>query len=129
MKPERPWMITLLCLGMLVPILFHGLRVVQAVRQWDFLAALPLQVPPAYLAASGLGLSLVGLAAFWSLWRGHPWAARLFWPWALAMAGAVWYERLVLAVAPGGGANWPFALVLTILLLAFPAWALTRWKA
>lgn len=124
MARKRPWLVTFLALGVLTSTSLYGIRLVQTVRQWAFLRSLPLAVSPGYLAGSGLVFGLAGGLVAWGVWRGARWAPRAARGYALAAAAFSWFDRLVAAsasaraVADSGRANWPFALAITLAVLA-----------
>lgn len=97
--------------------------------QWGFLNTLPLNVPPVYLAASGLTWSVVGIPLFWGLWRGTAWAAQAMKVATIIYGTYYWLERLLLSNDPLRKTNRPFAIVLSILLVTITFWILSRPKA
>lgn len=95
------------------------MRLAGALADWAFLASLPLRVPVAYLALSGLFWGLVGSLLLFGLWRRRAWvpqAARLF---VAAYALYYWLDRLWLAADGPQGANRTFAFLITVIALAW----------
>lgn len=127
-KPPRPLSVTLLALGVLSIAGLNLLRLVDALRLWDFLSKL-LPIPPLYLALTGLGASGFGLVLAWGLWRAKRWAPSFTRLAALAYAIYYWLDRLVLSNADSRRANQPFAAGATVILLALVFWILSRPKA
>jgi len=115
--------VTLLAVGVLIITSLHMLRLVEAVRQWQFLTGLP-GVSPTYLAFTGLVWASTGLLLFWGLWRGHARAARFAPGYLLAFALYYWLDRIFIANPAISLANWPVTAVLTIVGLAYMFWAL-----
>jgi hypothetical protein len=90
------------------------LRLYSAIRWWGTLAEFASPPGPFYIALSGGIWLIVSMLLFWGMWQAKAWIR-----YALLVAGgalAVWYwvDRLLLQ---GPSANWPFALVFTVLLL------------
>ncbi len=123
---KRPLIVTSLTIGVLIFTVAHLLRAYQAVRQWELLAALPLSVPPVYLAVSGLFWGTAGLILVIGLWGARPWALR--WIIMLVAAYAVYdgVDRLTLARSPVRLASWPFSLGIAFLVLILLLWVRTR---
>jgi hypothetical protein len=122
-RPARPIRVTLLAVGVLTITSLHLLRLVEAVRQWQFLTGLS-GVSPVYLAFTGLIWASAGLPLFWGLWRGHARAARFAPGYLLAFALYYWLDRIFIANPATSLANWPVTAALTIVGLAYMFWAL-----
>lgn len=120
---SRPIRVTLLAIGVLIIASLHLLRLVEAARQWRFLADLP-GVSPLYLALTGLIWGAAGLPLFWGLWRGHARAFRFTPSYLLVFALYYWLDRVFVANRAVSLANWPVHLALTVFSLAFMFWAL-----
>lgn len=126
-RPGRPFSVLLLAAVVLSSAGLSLIRLAQAAGQWAFWAEFKSYLP-AYLVFSGLVCGLIGLAVFWGLWCGRPWAPRITRFAALAFAFYYWLDRLLLAAYPQRSANWPFALGLTLALLAWTWWVFSRPK-
>jgi hypothetical protein len=126
---KRPWSVTFLTLGVLTLTGAYLVRSFQTVRQWEFLAALPLTVSPWYLLLSGIFWGLAGLVVAAGLWRGSGWAPRAARGLALAFSLYYWGDRLLLADRGAALLNWPFRLGATLLLLGLVFWILSLKKA
>ena len=120
---SRPIRVTLLAVGVLTITSLHLLRLVEAVRQWQFLTGLT-GVSPVYLALTGLIWASAGLLLFWGLWRGHARAARFAPGYLLVFALYYWLDRIFIANRAISLANWPVTAALTIVGLAYTFWAL-----
>ncbi len=118
-RAKRPLFVTWLLLLVLMFTGLAWLRFAATLQDWTFLAELPLSVPPAYLAASGLLWGLVGLGVIYGLWRRQPRAPRALLFAALAYSLYYWVDRLWLAVPGPVQANRPFALFATLGLLVW----------
>jgi hypothetical protein len=95
-----------------------------SVRQWNFLEE-TLPFSPLYPALSGLFWTLVGILLAWGLWRGASWAPKLA---KVMLPGYIffdWFDRLVMS-SPTARTNWPFILVLNLVILGYTFWYLSR---
>lgn len=72
-----------------------------------------------YVAVSGAFWALAGLFVLWSFWRGGRWVRWIFLAAAATYAVWAWGDRMVVQYGPR--ANWPFSLIVTILLVGFVA--------
>lgn len=93
------------------------------VRLWTSIAwRVPLETyarypGPLYVGLTGIAWAAAGLTVLWAIWRRRHWSTQALIAAALAYAAWVWLDRLV--VQSQRAANWPFALIATIVLLAF----------
>ncbi len=122
---KRPWSVTFLSVGVLSLTGTYLVRGIQAIRQWEFLAALPLTVSPWYLLLTGLFWGLAGLVLAAGLWWGAGWTPRAARTLALAFSLYYWGDRLLLAERSAALVNWPFRLGANLLLLALIFWVLS----
>ena len=118
-------------LGVLIIAAVNLDRLVQSIRQWDFLAQLP-GVSPFYMAASGLCWSLTGVLLTVCLWR----AMRITYL-LLPLAGVLfiiytWLDNSLVGRQLGyvfDNAAWPFEAGLSLFALVFLFWTLSSSKA
>ena len=76
---------------------------------------------PLYLAITGGLWGIVALAALlWIVLR-RPWYRLVGISAALFFAITYWIDRLFISTHPGGAGNTPFAILLTLILLAYVA--------
>jgi hypothetical protein len=128
---RRPFSVTLLALGVLSIAGLSLVRFITALRQWDFLAALP-GVSPLYLTVTGLIWTAVWLPLAVGLWFGKAWSrtATLF---ASGIYAVYWWADRVFAanvsLSYDSGSAWQFPSAATVILLALVFWTLTRAKA
>lgn len=115
MGRSRPFLVTILSLGVLLSSGFHWVRLAQALRLWDYLESLPLTVSPLYLALTGGVFGLLGVIAAGLLWWGHRWAPAVARTYGIGVAAASWVDR-ALSAAPGRE-PWLLLLLFTILFL------------
>jgi len=122
---KRPSGVTMLGWGVLIIASLNLVRLVQALRQWDFLAGLPALMP-LYLALSGLVWGLFALILSWGIFKGAGWApgyARLG---VLAYSLYFWMDRGLIQHAPERWTNWPFILGLMVLVGGCIFWMLSQ---
>jgi hypothetical protein len=74
---------------------------------------------PVYIALTGAISAGLGLAVTWAVLRRLRWAPRALLGVAIAYAAWQWADRVFLQ--PTAGTGWPFALLITVLLLSFIA--------
>jgi hypothetical protein len=87
---------------------------------------IPLSVPRWYLPLTGAVWGATGIAAAYSLFRGHSWApAFVLWS-ALAFALWYWSDRLFLARSQYLDITWPASLAVTLLAILGLFWILGR---
>lgn len=117
LKGNRPWGVTVL-IGLV--LMFTALQVARfwaAIKHWDLLASLPLQVSPGYLLASGLLWTAAGAGLLYGLgWR-KAWAPRWAQLGAIAYTAYFWIDRLWLQARGPHNSSWVFEAVLGLLLL------------
>ncbi|HEX9090447.1 MAG TPA: hypothetical protein VF831_03110 [Anaerolineales bacterium] len=134
-RPPRPFSVTLLVLGVLIITVINLVRLVVSLRDWDFLASWP-GVSPLYIALTGLIWTLAGAGLLWGLWTRKAWAPRLMQAVALTYALYYWLDVVFLENHGVSGSastallpvNWPFAVGVTVVSLAYIEWTLTRRK-
>ena len=107
-------------------------RLVLALGNRMLLEQVGVSPGPAYLAAGGGLWGLFGLAAAGLLYNQRPMARWFLFGLELFLALTYWHDRLVFTRSAAALANWPFALLATILLLLFSGSLLNylyRWEA
>ncbi len=127
-SPKRPLGVTLLTWMVLIITLLSWLQFGEVLYRWDFLQSLTPALPVLYLAITGLVWGLLGACLVWGLFLGRSWAFRLIQICAPVYAAFYWFDRLLIADPSAIANRWPFALGLTIILLAFTFWILSRPK-
>ncbi len=114
-----PLRITLLLVLVLITTVLNAVRLYTAVS-WS--GALRTYLPGllvAYVAASGAIWMLMGCFVLWSFWRRIRYSRSIILAAAVVYALWAWADRLL--VQPGAHANWQFALIGTLVLLAYVA--------
>ena len=111
---RRPFSVTILLWLVLSLTAWSGLRLYTAIQWWNALLEFASRPGPWYIAISAGVWLIVSITLLWSMWQAKTWAR-----YALLGTGAgfaVWYwcDRLFLQMP---GADWPFTLAATILLL------------
>jgi hypothetical protein len=125
---KRPISATILTWVVLILASLGWLRLAAVMRQWPFLESLSPAPPLVYLAISGLVWGVVGAVLVWGLFLGRSWAPRLTQISAPLYAAFYWVDRLFIANPTAISSRWPFAVGLTVLLLSFTFWVLSRPK-
>jgi len=117
-KEKRPFLVTLLCLGVLILMIFNGVRLGSAIAQWDLLLDLMPRPGPLYIVATGLIWTLGWLTVYLSLYL--VWQQSLLIVLAVSILYAIyyWFDRLVFQ-ALVERSNIVFALVAIFLCLTF----------
>ena len=110
---KRPTGITLISVLFLLISLFHLLKFIQTLRQWDTLTDLPLTIPPIYLAVDGLVWWIAGMSLAIGLWLGKPLARPLAQVISILYTLMFWIDILWIAEAEVIAGRWPINLVLT----------------
>ncbi len=128
MKTPRPFSVTLLVLLVLIFAVFKLVRLVQVVQNWSWLATL-LSAPPVYLALNGAVWAIVGLLLAGMLWFGVTKAPLFTLLATLLFSFNYWLEYLFVVDQTVRSLNWPFILMVNLLLLGFSFWVLSRPKA
>ncbi len=134
-KLRRPASVTLLALGVLTIASLNLVRFYLAISQWNFLAGLPSE-SPLYLVSTALIWNVTGWPLAWGLWRGKTWAPARCRSFSIAYGAYFWLERAFLFGKPRGDFSLPslaslpgyglFSAVMTVLILAFVFWTLSR---
>jgi len=122
---KRPFLVTLLAVVVLSITIIHLVRLVNTLTQWNFLASFPGISPP-YLALTGLFWVIVGALLFWGLWTGKsstPQTTRVL---TVVYLSYQWIERILSVRAGNELENWPFAAGMTLIVLIFIFWTLSR---
>jgi hypothetical protein len=111
---RRPFRITLLAWFALILALWNGLRFIQAIRFWSTLKEFHASPNPIYDVVTGGIWSLFWLLIAWCLWHGTFWGRSVTGIGALCYVLWAWFDRLALQKP---NSNWPFVLVITVLIL------------
>ena len=125
---SRPTGVTLLAVGVLIIAVYHLVRLAQAIAQWQTLAGIR-DFLPLYLSLSGAFWGIAGLVLSWGLWSGRSWAPRLTRWAALLFAAHYWVDRLFLQTSAGQSVNTLFVTAMTLILIGWIFWILSRRKA
>lgn len=114
--PRRVTLLMWLVLGFTA---WNALRLAASIAWRDTLDLYASRPGPLYIGATGAVWAVAGLFLLWGFWRGRRWtrpalliASGLYAAWA-------WADRLFVQALVR--ANWPFALLATMVLLAFVA--------
>jgi hypothetical protein len=107
--------------GLLYLSLAGWARMILALRDGDLLREYQARPDPLYLVIGGAAWGLLALALAALLYVRRPWARFGVFAGGLALALSYWLDRLLFIRAAPEQANWPYALLLTLLLLIFSA--------
>ena len=122
---KRPFIVTLLAVLVLSITIVNLLRLVNTIALWSFLSDFP-GISPLYLAATGLVWTLIGVVLVWGLWTGNPRAPKAARILTIFYLSYKWLEWIVLTTSGNKLQNWPFLVVLTIVVILFTFWTLSR---
>jgi hypothetical protein len=125
---KRPFSVTILIVMVLIFTTLNILRMITAIRLWDFLANLPLDVPAHYLVITGAIWSGIGFLLAVGLFASRKWSLYLAWIAIVLYPIYYWSDRLLIAERHVIAGRWQFASGLTILLLIFAFWVLLQPK-
>lgn len=103
-------------------------RMQQALQDWDLLVKYGATPGPLYPALSGALWGVMGLAAAALLYVRLNWARRAVFALAAVFAATYWLDFLFLSRGAEEMVNWPFALALTLLGLAYCAWTVKIYR-
>ena len=121
MKPHLkiPIQVTLFLWLVLILTVWNAVRFATGIAWRDTLETYARYPGPIYIAATGALWTLVGISLLWSWWHGKRFTRAALLAAAGLYAAWGWADRLF--VQTEMRANWPFDLIVTILLLAFSA--------
>ena len=129
-KSPSLFSVTLVALLVLTIASLSLLRLALSLLQGQFLGSLP-GVSPLYLALTGLAWAAAGFVLLWGLWRRKRWAPRAVCWGALLYSLYYWLDRIFLSdwlKSRTPPANLAFSAGLTLVILVFIFWTLSRPK-
>jgi hypothetical protein len=121
--PKQPLRVTILLSLVLLFTIWNALRAWTAFSWRNVLTE--FSGAPLYIGVSGLTWLAIGIWLFLGLWQKRANARALLLASATSYTAWVWIERLFIQVPRG---NWPFALVINLILLSFVLFASDYWK-
>jgi len=124
-RSRRPWGVTISGAAVLTLAVAYWMRFALALSNWDFLRSL-LPFSPIYLVLTGAVWGALALVCVWRLWLGLRYARELTLALSLLFSVYYWLDRLLVAGQKDGGINYPFALGINIIWLAWLAWVFSR---
>lgn len=122
---KRPFLVTLLAVVVLSITIIHLVRFVNTLSLWNFLTSFPGISPP-FLALTGLFWAIVGVLLFWGLWTGKSRTPKATCILTVVYLGYQWLERILSVRLGNELENWPFAAGMTLIVLIFIFWTLSR---
>jgi hypothetical protein len=117
MRRKLPIPVTLLLCLVLYITGWQVIRFSTSIAWRETLKTYELYPGPIYIGISGAFWALTGLFLLWSMWRGKRWIRTAFILASSLYAAWVWADRLF--VQAQMRANWPFDLLLTIVMFVF----------
>ena len=96
-------------------------RLALALSGRDLLMQLGVRPDPILLGIGGGLWGLLGLGGIGLRFLRRTWSRALTAAFSVVLALTYWLDRLLLTRSPGAEANWPFAAIITLVLLAFSA--------
>lgn len=116
-EANRPFSVTVLLGLVLTFTALQALRLWAALTNWVLLAELPLHVPPAYFAVSGLVWALAGGWMAAGLWVPKPWARRWMLIGTVGYTAFHWLDKAFLQVGGLQSSNLAFEATLSLILV------------
>jgi hypothetical protein len=126
---RRPFGVTFLILVVLIFTSLNVLRMVTAIRKWDFLQDTIPGIPVLYLVITGAIWSGIGIPLLYGLWTRRQWSRTMAIIAVITYSGYYWSDRLMLADRSTITSRWHFALGFTLLILALSFWMFTHSKS
>lgn len=117
MRRKLPFSLTLLFLLILLTTVWQATRFVTSLAWRDTLALYASNTGSFYIGATGAVWMLAGLFLMWGIWIGARWNRAAIVITSGLYAAWAWTDRLFIQTQMR--ANWPFDLLVTIILLAF----------
>jgi hypothetical protein len=117
MKPNRPFSVTFLAVGVLSIAVTLLVRAVTTFIQNTYLSSLPLSATPTYLGLTGLMWGTACLVSAVGLWFGRVWAPKAVQGIAIIFTVYYWFEQIAIMENPLKASNWPFLILLNLALL------------
>jgi uncharacterized integral membrane protein len=111
-RKARPIRITILAILILYLAAWNALRMGEAFVFWKVLKE--YGADPTYISLSGAIWFIAGLLLAWGLWHGNTWAWMAALGCTIGYSGWYWFDRRFLQIPH---ANWPFVLIVNIVLL------------
>lgn len=109
--------VTLLLWMVLILTTSNAVRLISAILWRDTLAIYASYPGPIYIAATGAFWALTGLFLLWSWWHRKSYTRTALLTASAAYSLWVWADRLFVQTAKRP--NWPFDLLITVILLAY----------
>ena len=119
MRGKLPGRITLLLMLVGLLTIWQAVRLATSIAWRDTLETYAPFPGPFYVGGTGALWTLIGLFILWSFWRGMSWTRKAFLIASGSYAAWIWLDRLF--IQTGSRANYPFDLLVTIILLSFTA--------
>jgi hypothetical protein len=112
-----PLRITLLLWLVLIITAWNLIRLVTSIGWYDTLNTYAQRPGPFYIGVTGAIWTLIGLFLFWGFIRGAGWTRMAILAAGFIYGAWLWLDKLF--IQPQLRVNWPFDLLITIILLGF----------
>lgn len=126
MQQRRPFLVSLLTLGVVCFTAQQFTRFYLGLKQWSFISSTLSMCTAAYIVLTGFMWAGISITIIPSLWRGKDWAKRLTLITAAAFSLYYWIDRLIVSYQTADRTNLVFSLFLNILILLAIIWILRR---
>lgn len=125
-RRSRPWSVTITAVAVFIIAVFYFTRVAAILRRWEFYDGVLLPYANVYLLLSGIVWSLAALILTVGLWTGRGWALPALKFGALLYILYDWVVRLVIGFTNAQVVNWPFILIVDLILILWLVWNFSR---
>ncbi len=126
MLPRRPFLVTLLALGVLNFTVLQFARFYLAIKQWSFIYMTLNMGMATYIALTGFVWTLISIILLPGLWRGKYWARRLTLSTAALFTLYYWFDRLIISRGDSDTTNLVFTIIVNFLTIVIIVWILYR---
>jgi hypothetical protein len=126
MRQRRPFLVTLLTLGVLSFTVLQSARFYLGIKQWSFISSTLSAGMAAYIVLTGFVWAGVSALNISGLWRGRRWARRLTLITVATFSLYYWIDRLIVSHGTTDRTNLAFSLILNTLILLGIIWILRR---
>lgn len=124
-KKQRPASVTFIFLLVLIVGGVNLIRFVQSLRNWQYLNIV-VEVPPVYLAISGLFWSIIGIFLLYGIFLKKRWLPLIFKFTIILYVVYFWIEKLVISSNPPSVKDSIFVFGITIFAVVFFYWIITK---
>ena len=124
-KVKKPLSVTFLILIVLIISVSNLIRLIQTVRQWDFVREL-IYINPIYLVISGLIWGIFGILLVWGLWKPERWSILIAKIGVILYLAYLWIDRLLISTNQADFKGSLIAVLISIIVLVWIFWMFSR---